>query len=112
MKTTPGVSRFFSAQSAVTSTESRLMGLPLGWDGWAARAVTRSPARWTINGHAQRRRGEGGRAPLDEATQAGRDQAEVDRPALGEQHHATTRRRVRRADNRLTHGSAAYHRCH
>ena len=32
------------------------------------------------------------RSPLPEATQAGRDQAEIDRPALGEQHHVAPER--------------------
>ena len=51
-------------------------------------------------------------ARLPEATQAGRDQAEIDRPALGEQHDVATQRRTGRTDDRLTHGSGAYHRAH
>src|SRR2546430_6908513 len=75
-----------------------------------ARAPSQGGARWTIRstseGTARKRR------RLPEATQAGRDQAEINRPALGEQQLVVAQRRVWRAVDRLTHGSGAYHRCH
>src|SRR5262249_8665133 len=78
---------------------------------WASRHSRLSP----LDGQRVRRgapRSKGLRRRLTEATQTGRDQAEIDRPALGEQRDLATERHSGRVGHRLAHGWRAYHQGH